>query len=383
MPFHKIRHTKKRMNFICNQSKLSRALNIVSKAVSSRTSIPILRGIMIEIKEDSLILAASDLDISIIKNINVKSSQNGKFVVNAKLFSDIIRKLPNGDIEFLLNEDKLTIKCFSSEFELVVSSADDFPEMKTGTYEETMIFDKNLFRDIIRRTTFAASIDESKGIITGTLIELENNSLKMVAIDGFRMAVNKAEITENYNGKIIVSSRILNDIGKIISESDEEVDFIKFSIGNNSASVILGSVTVNLRLMEGEFIKYNDVLPKNNPIKVKINRHSLNESIERASLLSKEGKNNLIKLDFKEGIMAISSRSDEGSVVEEVMIEKEGDDLEIGFNAKYLSDILKVIDDEEIVMHLNTPISPCLVMPAEDTDKFEFLILPVRITKTI
>lgn len=370
------------MNFICNQSKLTKALNIVSKAVSTRTTIPILRGILLEVSGDMLTLSASDLDISIIKTVKIQGNQDGRIVVNAKLFSDVIRKLPNSDIEFKLEDGKLLISCLNSKFDLIVSSADDFPNVNKISQENSMVFDKNIFKDIIKRTTFAASIDESKGIITGTLIELSDNSLKMVAIDGFRMAVNTEEISENYNGKIVISSKILNDIGRIISESEEDVDYIKFSMSDNSASVRYGSIEVNLRLMEGEFIKYNDVLPKENPIKIRVNRVALNEAIERASLLSKEGKNNLIKLDCTQGSMAISSRSDEGSVVEEVLIEKSGDDIEIGFNAKYLIDILKVIDDEEIELNMNNPISPCLVKPTEGI-RYEYLILPVRITKSI
>lgn len=370
------------MKFICNQSKLSKALNIVSKAVSTRTTIPILKGILIDVKNGKLTLSSSDLDISIMDTITVDSIEEGKTVVNAKLFSDIIRKLPNKEIEFYLNNDKLEVECDNSQFKIATFSYNDFPDMNRVINEEAMLFDKIQFKEIIRKTSFSASSDESKGIITGVLIEIEENTLKMIAIDGYRMAITKEEISENYNKRVIVSAKILNDVSRIISEAEDEVDFIKFSISNNAASIVLGKIEINLRLMEGEFIKYKDIIPAESGIKVKLNKKDFYNSIERASLLSKEGKNNLIKLDFNGNNMNIFSQSEEGSVKEEIFIEKDGEDIEIGFNAKYLLDILKVIDDEEVTMNFNTPITPCLVRPV-DGSNFEYLILPVRITKNL
>ena len=171
----------------------------------------------------------------------------------------------------------------------------------------------------------------------------------------------------------------MNEISKILSEASEEEENVKLLLNDKKAIFIIGNVKVVLRLLDGEFIKYKDVLPKDNKIKVKVSRSDLMESIERASLLSKEGKNNLIKFAIKDTIVTITSKSEEGNVREEVLINKEGDDLDIGFNAKYVLDVLKSIDDEEIYMLFNTSITPCLVEPISG-DSFEYLILPVRIT---
>lgn len=171
----------------------------------------------------------------------------------------------------------------------------------------------------------------------------------------------------------------MNEISKILSDAEDEEEQVKLLLNDKKAIFVIGNVKVILRLLDGEFIRYKDVLPKDNKIKVRVNRSVLMESIERASLLSKEGKNNLIKLSIKDTIVTITSKSEEGAVREEVIVTKDGDDLEIGFNAKYVLDVLKSIDDEEIYMMFNTSITPCLVEPTEG-NRFEYLILPVRIT---
>lgn len=369
------------MKFTCNQQTLTKALNVVSKAVTSRTTIPILKGILLSVDDNNnLTLSASDLDITIEENIQVEDSEKGSVVVMSKLFSDIIRKLPNDNVHIELNEDNIIIKCINSEFKIVGLPADEFPSINNSIdKEEFIIFDKNIIKEMIRKTSFAASVDESKGIITGILIELEKTQLNMVAIDGYRMAVTREAMINENEKNVIISAKILNEISKIISETDDSSEEIKLLINDKKAVFLFDNIKVILRLLDGEFIKYKDVLPKNNNINVIIKKSYFMDSIERASLLSKEGKNNLIKFDIKDTIITITSKSEEGNVKEEVIVNKTGDDIEIGFNAKYVLDVLKSIDDDEIEMTFNTSITPCIVRPLEG-NKYEYLILPVRIT---
>ncbi len=219
-------------------------------------------------------------------------------------------------------------------------------------------FDKAILKEMIRKTSFAASVDESKGVITGILIELLNDEINMVAIDGYRMAITREAMVNLEEKNVIISAKIMNEISKILSEASEEEENVKLLLNDKKAIFIIGNVKVVLRLLDGEFIKYKDVLPKDNKIKVKVSRSDLMESIERASpAFKKEGKNNLIKFAIKDTIVTITSKSEEGNVREEVLINKEGDDLDIGFNAKYVLDVLKSIDDEEIYMLFNTSIT--------------------------
>lgn len=368
------------MKFTCTQQTLSKALNTVSKAVTNRTTIPILKGILLDATEDGkLSLTASDMEISIEKKIDVQVITPGKVVVQAKLFSDIIRKLSSGEVLIELNENRqITIKNSTSQFNIMGLPEDEFPS--TGDMDEDsekLTFEKDMFRDMIRKTSFAASIDESKGIIVGVLIEIEENSLNMVALDGFRMAIAREMIKNQSQRKIIIAAKILNDINKIISEIEGEEE-ITLILNNKKALILVENTRIVLRLLEGEFIKYKDIVPGSNKCRIKVKRAELMESIERASILAKEGKNNLIRIMTGANSMTITSRSEEGNVKEEVEIERVGNDLEIGFNSKYIIDVLKAVDDEEIVMNLTTSVSPCLITPAEG-DSFEYLILPVRI----
>jgi len=200
----------------------------------------------------------------------------------------------------------------------------------------------------------------------------------MVALDGFRMAITREKMKNEEKRKIIISARILNEINKIITENEESRE-IYLILDEKKAIFLLEDTKIVLRLLEGEFIRYSDILPKEYKCKVNVNRMDLLNSIERASLLAKEGKNNLIKMSIFRDKIIITSRSEEGNVKEEVFIEKEGSDLDIGFNSKYLLDVLKAVNDETINLEFNTSVSPCLIKPVEGIE-YEYLVLPVRIS---
>ena len=366
------------MGFTCNQQVLSKAINTVSKAVTNRTTIPILKGILLKAVDNQLVLTASDLDLSIEKKIDAYVSQEGEVVVLSKLFGEIIRKLPNEDITIELKEENnITIECSNSQFNIVCFPSDEFPSIGDIEEKSTLTLNREIFKDMIGKTSFAASLDESKGVIVGVLVELEENSLNMVALDGFRMAVAREAMVNAENKKIIITSKILNEINKIIGEvDDEEIGII---LDNKKAVVFVDGTKIVLRLMEGEFIDYKKILPKESKTNVIIHRGDFLESIERASLFAKEGKNNLVKLSISENNMTITSRSEEGNVKEDVIISTDGPGLDIGFNSKYLIDVLKVIDNDEIRLEFNTGITPCLVKPIEG-EEFVYLILPVRLS---
>ena len=368
------------MKFNCSQQSLARALNTVSKAVSTRTTLPVLKGILLEAKSDgTLVLTASDLEISIRKKINAEVEEEGSVVVLSKFFGDMIRKLPNEEIYIEETEDKkILIRTSSSESTGICLPVEEFPKIgKKEDGSSELIFNKELFKRMVKKTSFAAAIDEAKGILVGILTEMEDNLVNMVALDGFRLAVAREKMTCALKKNFIISAKIMNEISKIVID-DESDDDINIFLGEKKAAFNIGSTEVILQLMEGEYIKYRDIMPKDNPVSVKIGRDILLESIERASILAKEGKNNLIKMVIVDDLLTVTSRSEEGNVKEEIVMEKTGDNLEIGFNSKYVMDVLKAIDDEEIVMEFKTGISPCVVRPVSG-DAYEYLILPVRI----
>jgi len=368
------------MKFTCQQQQLSKALNTVCKAVTTRTTIPILKGILLEASSNNVLkLAASDLDLSIEKKISAPVLEEGSIVVSSRLFTDIIRKLPNEEIEIeLVNGNNVKIKCHASEFVIIGQPAEEFPNIGEISTGNKMSIDKETFKEMIKKTSFSASIDEAKGVIVGVLMEIDKESLNMVALDGFRMAVTKEAMKNSENRKIIIAARILNEIQKILID-EEKVKEVELVMDEKKALINLEDTRIVLRLLEGEFIKYRDIIPKEHKSRIVVDRYSFLESIERASLLAKEGKNNLIKISISEEGLVITSRSEEGNVREEVFITKEGENLEIGFNSKYLLDVLKVVSDDEIAMEFNSSVSPCLIKPTSG-NAYEYLILPVRIT---
>ena len=365
------------MKFSCTQIGLLKAINIASKAVSVRTTIPILKGFLLKVEDNRLTLTASDLDLSIETSIDVQGYEEGKLVVPAKLFSDIIRKLPNSIINIEEENGKLNIKCLDSHFSVVTMDAEEYPSI--GEIENKNFIDlkKDEFSSLIKKTVFAASIDEKKGVLTGTLVSFEDNKLEFVALDGFRLALSNKNINTGVNKKIIVPARILSEINKIITE-DEGSENISLLLEDKKIEILTEDTRVVARLLEGEFIKYKEIIPSTYKTKIKISREDLLNSIERASLMTKENKNNLVKFDIKDGSLDISSRSEEGNVNEHINCDKEGDDLVIGFNSKYILDVLKVVNEEDIVIQLGNNINPALILPEEGTE-YTFLILPVRI----
>jgi len=368
------------MKFSCKQQILTKALNIVSKAVTIRTTIPILKGILLKVDENGILtMSASDLDLSIEKKIKVENSSPGSIVVLSKLFGDIIRKLPDETITIEENDGKVNIKCSNSEFNIIGLPSDEFPNINPAEdNEEKLSFNKEILKDMIKKTSFAASIDENKGVITGILIEMEENYLNMVAVDGFRMAIAKEPMKNKKREDIIISAKILNEISRIISESEDEKEDIEMLLNDKKALFVMEDTKVVLRLLEGKFMDYKRILPNESSCRVVLNKNDFMNSIERASLLAKVGKNNLVKLDIKENSIEITSKSEEGNVKEKVIVSKEGQDVIIGFNSKYLLDSLKVIDDENIVLLFNNSVSPCLIKPVSG-EAFEYLILPVRL----
>ncbi|MCG8540979.1 MAG: DNA polymerase III subunit beta [Clostridia bacterium] len=367
------------MKIICSQKELSTAVNIVQKAVSTKTTLPILKGILLEAKDDKLKLVGNDLDIGIENCIKTKTIKEGSVVISSRLFGDIVRKLPSSDVEIEVDDhNNVFIRCENSDFKLMGQPAIEFPELPYVEEENSYIIGQDLFKNMIRQTIFATSQDETRPILTGSLIEIEKKNISMVAIDGYRLAIRKAYLNTDIDNKAVIPSKTLNEINRILGNEAEGDIHISFT--DKHILFTLDETRIISRLLEGEFINYLQIIPKEYKSRAKVSTKSLLDSIERASLVAKEGKNNLIKFSIKDDIMDVSSNVEIGSVNEEVRIELEGEDLDIGFNSKYLLDALRVIDSEEIYLEFTTGVSPCIMKPA-DNENYTYLLLPVRLSK--
>jgi len=368
------------MKFICNQQDLSGAINTVSKAVSSKTTLPILTGIYFETIDNQLKVIGNDLTLSIETYIDAKIEEKGSIVIPSRLFTELIKKLPNEMIEISVNDTHIAeIKCLDSSYKIVGLPGDEYPELPNITDENAMFIDKELFSNMIRQTSFSISQDESRPVLTGALLEIEDEKFNMVAIDGFRMAIKNAIVKTDLKKKAVVPGRTLNEINKILSQVEGKGD-LKIYFEENQVLFALGHIKVYSRLLAGEFINYRQILPNDFKSLVKINAHDFLNAIDRSFLMARENKNVAIKLEINDKNLEITSNSEMGSSIEKVNIKLEGPNIEIGFNPKYLIDALKIIDSEEIYLELNNNVSPCIIKSA-DNENYTYLVLPCRISK--
>lgn len=364
------------MKFICEKSKLLEGISTVQKAVTGKSTLPILDGILVKCKNGILTLTATDLDLGIETSIECRAISDGSVVLNARLFGEIIRKLPDMDIEIEVKEPyNAVIVCGKSKFNIVGQNPDEYPELPVITENALYCIPQDLLKNMIRQVIFATAQDETRPILTGVLFEVKDGILNMVALDAYRMALRRSNIGNMNNISAVIPGKTLNEVQKILSPSEEDVS-ITFT--PNHILFSLGNTRVISRLLDGEFINYRQIVPQEYKIRVKVNTSMLEDSIERASLLAKEGKTNLIKMDIKDDLIIITSNSQLGNVYEELSADIKGGNLQIAFNSKYIMDVLKVVDTDEIYMELSSSVSPCIIKTADD-DGYIYLILPVRL----
>ncbi|MFZ5353896.1 MAG: DNA polymerase III subunit beta [Bacillota bacterium] len=366
------------MKIITNKSNLLNSINIVQKAVPTKTTLPILEGILFEAKNGKLKLTGTDLEVGIETVIDVDVIVPGKIVLSSKIAGEIVRKLPDSDVEIeAVGNNTVNIKCENSKFKIIGLSAEEFPELPTVKKDNGITLSQNVLRDMIKHTIFAVSTDEIRPILTGVLFEVTGEKVSMVALDGFRMAVKWCSIINDKDFKAVIPGKSLSEIGKILNDTEETVN-IYFS--RNQIMAHIGETIIVSRLLEGEFINYKQIIPSEYKIKIKVNTNNLIESCERAALFAKDSSNNMIKFEIIDDNMMIQSNSQNGDVHEEVKIKKDGNDIEIGFNAKYFLDALKVIESEEVEIEFTTNISPSIIKPC-DNNGYLYLVLPARIKK--
>ena len=373
------------MKIIFEKDKMIKALNSVTKAVATKTTMPILEGILIQTNNDNIKLTCYDKELGIeyiIKENNVL--EQGSTVVNAIMFSEIIRKLPDTNITILINENNLlVIECEGSVYKLATMNPDDFPQLPEINVENSIELEQNTLKDMIRKTIFAISTEENRPVFTGCLFEVKNNKLNVVAVDGFRLAwKSKILNTKTNDFEAVIPGRTLQEINKILIDS---FDLIKLGIAKNQALFEIENCKIVTRLLDGEFLKYSEVIPKKWETRVRVNKNLISNCFERISLISSSSmekeKRYPVKLNVEVGKIKISCTNQTGDAKEEIFTTTEGQDLEAGFNPKFFLDVFRNIDDEEVYIDFGTSISPSVIRSIEDDGDYQYMILPVRLKK--
>ena len=369
------------MNIVCEKDKILKALNSVTKAVASKTTMPILEGILIQTNDNEIKFTTYDLEIGIEYVIESEVKTQGATVVNATMFSEIIRRLPDTEIHITVNENNLlVIECEGSLYKLATMNPDEFPELPKIEIENSIEIEQNTLKDMIRKTIFAISTEENKPIFTGCLFEIKNNKLNVVAVDGFRLAW-KSKFLQNAvnNFSVVIPGRTLNEINKILLDS---FDNVKIGIAKNQALFEMENCKIVTRLLDGEFLNYASVIPENWETRIRVNKANIQDCFERVSLISassiEKEKKYPVKVNIEIGKITISCTNQTGDAKEEMFVETEGQNLEAGFNPKYFLDALRSIDDQEVFIDFGTSISPCIIRPVDTNGDYIYMVLPIR-----
>lgn len=366
------------MIFICEKQKLLDAILITQKAITGKSTMPLLEGIYINAEKEGVTLIGSDMDISIQTKIDADVLEEGKVVIDSKIFGEIIRKLPNSEVKIeILQNDTVQITCEKSVFNVVYMNADDYPSLPEIDSNNSLDFPQNILKNMIKGTSFAIAQDEARPILQGILFQIKEKQLHLVALDGYRLAIRTEYVDNDSDLEVVIPGKTLNEVSKILEDTDELVS-IHFTA--NHILFDLGSTKIISRLLEGNFVNYKSLLPQEHKILVSVNKQQLQNGIERASLMAKEGNSYLIKLDIKGDTIIITSNSQLGKVREEVSVELQGDDIEIAFNSRYLIDVLKNLEDDTIYMEMTSSVSPCVIR-SEQSNNYKYLVLPVRIIR--
>ena len=364
------------MKLICSKMNLLRGVNIVSKAVPTRTTMAILECILIDASANEIKLTANDTELGIETVIEGEILEPGIIALDAKIFSEIVRKLPDNEVTIETDSSfKTLITCEKANFNIIGKSGEDFSYLPYVERKESVTISQFTLKEVIHQTIFSIADNDNNKLMTGELFEINENQLKVVSLDGHRISIRNIELKENYQPKkVVVPGKTLNEISKIIPGSTEEE--VNIFITENHIIFEFDQTTVVSRLIEGEYFRIEQMLSSDYETKININKRELLDCIDRATLLITEGDKKPIIMNVTEDFMELKINSFIGSMNEDIDIEKDGKDIMIGFNPKFFIDALKVIDDEEITLYMVNPKAPCFIKDAQES--YIYLILPVN-----
>lgn len=367
------------MKIICSKNDLLKSVNISLKAVPSKTTMPILECILIDATTNQIKFTTNDMELGIETIVKGTIEEKGIIALDAKIFYEIIRRLPDNDVTIKTDENyTATITCEKSKFNIPGKSGEDFAYLPIIEREEALTISQYTLKEMIRQTIFSIAVNENNKLMTGELFEIKNNYLKIISLDGHRIAIRKMQLKRDYSDrKVVVPGKTLNEISKILSGEIDDVVSIYFT--KNHILFEFDDTIVVSRLIEGEYFRIDQMLSSDYETKLSINKKEFLNCIDRATLLVREGDKRPIIINITDHKMELKIDTAMGSMNEDIDISKEGKDILIGFNPKFLIDALKVIDDETINIYLVNPKAPCFIR--DDEENYTYLILPVNISQ--
>ncbi len=364
------------MKLICNGNDLAVAVGQVFKAAGVKSTNPVLEGILLKAENGALVLTATDLELAIEKHIPADVKIEGETVVPGRFFAEFVKKLTHEQIELSLTDSRLRIRYGESDGTLQCFFASEFPPVKELDAAQSFTVIRSEFKDLINKIAFSVSMDDARPMLKGVLLEIGDISLTGVALDGYRLAkcVKPVEKTSAMMSAV-VPSRCLNEIARLLDDSQDPVEVC---IQKNYLMVNLEHTRITTRLLDGDYINYKQIIPVNFESVVTLPKELFESGLERAILLAKAEKTNLVRFEIKDDMLKLESNSEIGNVTEKIPARLQGPEVTIAFNAKYFTELLRYVASDHIAIKFINSVSPCVVVPAGGAEDFMYLILPVR-----
>ena len=365
------------MKFSCEKALLSAAVATTSRAVAVKSSIPAMEGILIE-ADTRLRLTGYNLETGIQAPVPAEIQEPGSLVLSARLFGEIIRKMPDDVVVFTANHYMVNIKCGLSEFNILGTDPEEFPELPAVDQQNSLTMEQSVLRSMIAQTLFAVSDNESRPIHTGSLFEVDQTGLTLVSVDGYRLALRREAVERTEGAKsfsFVVPGSALSEVEKICSGEGP----VTVNQGARHILFQTGDTVLVCRRLEGEFLAYRNAIPRNNPIHVECDARTLLASIDRVSLIISEKLKSPLRCVFGDGLVSITTKTGIGDAADQCPITGDGQELEIGFNNKYLMDALKAAPADRLRLEFSSGVAPCVILPAEGEENFIYMVLPVRL----
>ena len=366
------------MRFTCEKSMLVAGLNITGRTVAQKSALSAIEGILCR-AHGTLSLTGYNMETAITYEIEAEVTDIGECILPAKLFGDIIRRLPEGPVTVVVDDNyKVSIRAGYASFTISAENADDYPELPDVGEGRPIRIPQSAMKELIGSTIFAVSENQGRPIHTGVKFEVADETVSAIAVDGFRLArrTYHCEETTGRNLSFVVPAQGLKEVEKILQDSE---DFVAFTLGSKHILFQMGSATLICRLLEGEFLDWRRVVPTNCPVKLVAHVSDLASSIERVGLIVSEKYKSPVRCVFSDNVLLMRTNTTIGAAEDRCSIAGDGKELEIGFNVRYLADALRVIPSEEVVMELTNGLSPIVFTPVDDKHDFAYMVLPVRI----
>jgi len=367
------------MRFTCDKFLLLAAIFTASRAAATKSPVPVLEGLLLEVEEENIRISGYDLKTGIVTTVQAEVEETGGIVLNARLFGEIIRKMPEEIITISVSNGLVaTISCKMCEFEILGSPTSDYPEIPTVDGQDSIEIGEALLKKMISQTNFAVSDNESRPIHTGALFEIGSGELTIVAVDGYRLALRREKM-ENDNSSsfsFVVPGSALGEMEKIATDGDGVVNI---TLGPKYIMFSTGDTMLISRRLEGEFLNYKNSIPQSAKYHFRVGKEEIIAAVERVSLIISDKMKSPIRCVFSEGLIKLNTASAVGKASDECGMEGDGEELEIGFNDKYLLEALKAAPADAVKLELSSGVTPCIISPADDNENFLYMILPVRL----